>query len=237
MDALTNAKFLAGTQGRWLASQGQYFKAMNGTPGTPITGPTTTAFSTTAALFEVENSAPTGSNVFLYPDYVKLLIAGADTTTAASQFNYVGVIDPILRFSSGGFQPISPEAGPVNVLRMNNQSGLITMPQANWHFGAVVLNTAGANRLIMARGQAKTGQTTNLAVVGDEFYFSFSPGYDVGAGAAKTGTTATIYRQNLGVVCVPPQSSFALLTWFPNLTAAFTFELEAAWFELPSYPA
>jgi len=237
MDALTNAKFLAGTQGRWIASQGQYFKAMNGTPGSAITGPTTTSFSTTAALFEVENSAPANSNVFVYPDFVKLTIVGVDTTTAASTFNYCGVLDPILRFSSGGFQPISPETGPVNVLRMNNQGGAGTMPQANWHFGAIVLNTAGTNRLIMSRGVAKVGQTTALTVAGDQYYFSFSPAYDVGAGAALSGTLPAIYRQNLGVVCVPPQSSFALLTWYPNLTAAFTFELEAGWFEMPSYPA
>lgn len=223
------------TDGRFHAVTGTYFKAIYGSPGdgAGVTSSTTAAFSATSALFGWDNLAPSMGQLdtWVIPDYVKLTIIVADAETAAGALNYCGVTDTIKRFSSGGYQPISPELGPVNGVNMNGQaSGL--MPFAAPHLGAVSLVAGSANRLIHQRGVAKVGAATNLFVVGDQIYFSFGTSYDVGAGAQLTGTTAAIYRQNVGYVVIPPQGSYYLLSWVPNITTAFKFEFEMAWWEL-----
>lgn len=240
MDVALQTKLIDATQGKWSGGQATYFKTMNGTPGTGVSSSTQQTFSANQALFEVENHAasPTAFDqgtggtesetaTYLILDYVKLLVVASDTAGTAIQ--YVGTLDPLVfRFSSGGFQPISPEIGPVNVLNMNKVT-----PAGIWHFGAVTVTSPSANRLIMARGCVKANAAAPIAVPNDEYYLSFGLGADAGAGSAKGGTAATIYRQNLGIVVVPPASSFVLNAWYPSITGAFTFELEAAWWELP----
>lgn len=235
MDALTSQKYLAGTLGRWITTRGQYHKATWGTPGggSPPACAVNTTFSATSALYEVENPLPVGGgNVYVIPHYVKLLVTAADTL--GTDFHYSAVIDPKLRFSSGGFQPISPEFGPVNVLNMN-QPGL--MPAAAWHFGPLVLNAAGPNRLLMARGQVKHVGAAPLTSVGDTFLFTYAGGDMLPTGSiVGAATTPTRYREDLGFVCVPPQSSHALLAWFPGLTVGFAFEMECGWWEVLGDP-
>lgn len=235
MDVSIQTKLLGATDGKWGAGQGIYYKAMNGTPGTGIVGPTVTAFNVNSALVEVQNPTAlpsvdgSATSTYLVLDYIKLLVTAADV--AGTSIQYLGVLDPILRYSAGGTQPIPPEFGPVNVLNMNNAS---FMPQAAWHFGAVATTNASANRLIMARGCMKANAAAPIAVVNDEYYWSFGQAYDVGAGALKTGTTPSTYRQNCGPVVVPPQSSFVLHAWSPALTGAYSFEFECGWWELPT---
>jgi len=235
MDTLRSGQYLAGTLGRWLTVRGQYHKAVWGTPGggSPPACAVQTTFSTTSAIYEVENPLPLGGgNVYIIPHFVKLLVTAADST--ATDFHFSGVLDPKLRFSSGGFQPISPEFGPVNVLNMN-QPGV--MPAAAWHFGPVVLNAAGTNRLLMARGQIKHVAAAPLCSVGDEFLFTYTGGDGITSGSiVGAATTPARYRADLGFVCVPPQSSHALLAWFPAITAGFTFEMEAGWWEVMGDP-
>src|SRR5690349_25015195 len=120
MDSLTSQKFLAGTLGRRLASQGCYFKAINATIGTGIASSTTQAVSATSALFLIQNQAPTGSNVFVFPDYLKLLVSAADV--AGTSFQYYCSLDNKLRYASGGAQRVTHGAytfndGPSNPLR------------------------------------------------------------------------------------------------------------------------
>jgi len=118
MDALSEARMIARSQGRWGASQGSYFKAMNPTPGTGIIGPGgTQAFSATSALFVWRNTAPATSNVFVFPDYVKLLVTVVDTSATA--MHYLFALDTIPRFNSGGtsLMAAANANGPVNVLR------------------------------------------------------------------------------------------------------------------------
>jgi hypothetical protein len=224
---------------RWSSANGKYYKAMNGTPGTAISSGTNVAFSVNSALLDIENpnniypnntqnpsvnnqpSDPIGAgSIFIYPHYFRVNVAGAGTSTTSLEWAIT--IDPKSRFSSGGFQPISPEFGPENVLVMNSTG---FMPTANIHVGAVTTNAAGANRLLAGRGTMRTG----LPVVGDEYLWTFG---DVQATSGpKAGTTAQIIVENIGPVCIPPGSSFVLYTWYPAMATAFTFEFELAWWE------
>jgi hypothetical protein len=239
MDALTNTKFLAASLGRWGASQGWYYKAINATPGTGIVSATTTAFSATAALVEFQNTANTGSNVFSFPDYVKLIVSVADVESAAGSLNVVASIDNKLRFSSGGTQVVLPGTyannyGPVQAQRIGPANIVTNGPQTAIFAGALVLNAESGNVVRTARSVVKVGGATNFGVVGDEYILTFATGNDAGAGSAKTGTTAAIYRQNLGFASIAPQSSLALHFWCPNITTGVTVEVDVGWFEAPT---
>jgi hypothetical protein len=239
MDALTNAKFLQASVARWGASQGWYYKAINATPGTGIVSATTASFSALAALVEFQNTAPATSNVFVFPDYVKLIVSVADVESAAGSLNIVVALDNKLRYASGGTQIVTPGTyannyGPVNAQRTGAAVIVPNGPQTALFAGALVLNAESATVIRSARSVAKVGGATNFGVVGDEFLFTFGPSNDAGAGSAKTGTTAAIYRQNLGLQSIAPQSSLAMHFWCPNITTGVTVEVDAGWWEMPT---
>jgi len=229
-------------RGRWHVAGGKYYKAMTGSPGGGGHASTTnTTLSSTAALFEMENpnqiypfsaggspslianaaQDPLGQgSIFIYPHYFRATVVSPGTGTTSVEWWLV--IDPKLRFNSGGFQAISPEYGAENVLVMN-QAGFA--PTANVHVGAISLNVAGTNRLICGRGTLRQG----LPVVGDEWLWMFG---DTFAGSGnKAGTTAQLITENVGPICIPPQSSFAILAWYPGMATAFNIEFECAWWE------
>jgi len=242
MDALTALRYLEATRGRWGAAQGQYFKATTPTPGTGILLNPRTSFSDNAATLLVMNSAPANSNVYLIPDYIRLSVSVVDAISAGSEFDFVATLDPTLRYSSGGTQIVTPKTyasnnGPVNSLRAGPAPNIGPYgPQASVYMGSVTLAAASGNLIHSSRGVMKTGTTTAIAVVGDEYNFSFSTGVD-GAGSAKAGSAATAYRLNLGPHVIAPQSSLALIFWCVNLTTAPTCELDMGWWEVPAYPA
>jgi len=135
-------------RGRWHVAGGKYYKAMTGSPGGGGHASTTnTTLSSTAALFEMENpnqiypfsaggspslianaaQDPLGQgSIFIYPHYFRATVVSPGTGTTSVEWWLV--IDPKLRFNSGGFQAISPEYGAENVLVMN-QAGFA--PTAN----------------------------------------------------------------------------------------------------------
>lgn len=250
MDALTSARFLAGTQGRWLASQGQYYKAISPVIGTGQLGPAATAFSATSAFLLMQNTAPAGSNVFMFPDLVRLLTSVVDITSAAGTLQYAISIDQILRFASGGTQLVTPGTyannnGPTQTSRIGATplGGQATSakaygPQTAVFAGAVVAAAESANVVRVARGFVKQGAGTAVCVLGDEFVFAFSNSYDGGSSSTKVGTTAAIYRQSPGLVGgIGPQGSMILHLWETLETTPPTFEVDVGWWECPAYPA
>lgn len=237
MDALTSAKFLQATVSRWAAAQGYYYKAVNATPGTGIIGSTQQTFSATSGLFCMQNSAQVNSNVFLFPDYLKLLVSVVDTTATA--FQYLGVVDNTLRYSSGGTALVTVGTAAANNGPMNTRRRVTgSLPQAAITYGALTLAAEGSQVVRQSRGCVKAN-VAPFSQVNDEYYFAFGPSADAGAGAAKTAAASTpsVYRQNVGMVSIAPQGSFVFNAWFPAITVGFTAEVEVGWWEVPADPA
>lgn len=238
MDALTSAKFLQATVSRWAAAQGYYYKAVNATPSTGIIASSTQqTFVATKGLFCIQNTAPATSNVFLFLDYLKLLVTVADVASTSVQ--YLGVLDNTLRYSSGGTQLVTPGTAASNNGPTNTRRRLVgTIPQAAIFYGDLTFAAEGSQVVRCARGAIKAG-AANITQPNDELYFGFGPSADAGAGSSKTSaaTTPTIYRQNLGMVSIAPQGSFVLNLWQPAVTTGFTAEVEVGWWELPADPA
>lgn len=240
MDYLSAQLKVDATRARWWACQGSVFRAVNPTPGTGIViSSTQQAFSATSGMLCLQNTAPVNSNVFLFPDYLRLTATVADV--ASTSFQYVISSDGKLRYSSGGTQIVTPGTyannnGSINAARIIGANPYASVgPQGALFFGALTLNAESSTVVRGARGCIKSG----LTQVNDEFLWSFSPGEDVGAGQAKVAAAATptIYRQNVGPWAIAPQASMVFNTWCPAVTTGATFELEFAWFELPGWPA
>jgi hypothetical protein len=237
MDALTSSKFLSATLARWAAAQGYYYKAVNATPSTGIISSIQQTFSATSGLFCIQNSAPATSNVFLFPDYLKLLVSVVDTTATA--FQYLGVVDNTLRYSSGGTALNTVGTAAANNGPMNTRRRVVgTLPQASLTYGALTLAAEGSLVVRQSRGCVKAN-VAPFSQVNDEYYFAFGSSADAGAGSAKTAAASTpsVYRQNLGMVSIAPQGSFVLNAWFPAITVGFTAEVEVGWWEVPADPA
>jgi len=237
MDALTSAKFLQATVSRWAAAQGYYYKAVNATPSTGIISSTQQTFSATSGLFCMQNTAQVNSNVFLFPDYLKLLVSVVDTTATA--FQYLGAVDNTLRFSSGGTALTTVGTAASNNGSMNTRRRIAgSLPQAAITYGALVLAAEGSQVVRQSRGCVKANAAP-FSQVNDEYYFAFGPSADAGAGSAKTSAAATptVYRQNVGMVSIAPQGSFVFNAWFPAITVGFTAEVEVGWWEVPADPA
>jgi hypothetical protein len=240
MDALTNAKFLQASAARWGASQGWYYKAINGTPSTGIISAAQTTFSATSALLCMQNTAPTGSNVFTFPDYVRFLVSIVDASGAASAFQYVIAIDDQLWYASGGTQVVTPGTyasnnGPVQALRTGADQMPTYGPQTAIFVGALTLNAATTEVVRTGRGSLKQTAASPVAAVNDEYIFTFSPSSD-SSGSAKLGAVATpaIYRQNVGIHSIAPQTSLAMPFWFSGATTGVTVEVDIGWFEMPT---
>lgn len=239
MDFLSSSLRVDGTRARWFAAQGSTFRAVNPTPGTGIQiSSSQQTFSATKGFLCLQNTAPIGSNVFLFPDYIRLLATAADV--ASTSIQYLIASDNKLRYSSGGTQIVTPGTyannnGPLNALRAAGTPYASTGPQGALFFGDLTFAAEGSTVVRGARGCMKTG----LVQVNDELLWSFAPSEDVGAGSAKVAAAATptLFRQNVGAWPICPQGSMVFNTWCPAVTTGATFELEVGWFELAAYPA
>lgn len=243
MDFLSAQLKIDGTRARWYASQGSYFKATNATPGTGIVvSSTQQTFSATKGMLCLQNTAPANSNVFLFPDHIRLTVSVVDV--AATSFQYVIASDSILRYSSGGTQIVTPGTyasnnGPMNALRAGPAPNIKPFgPQGALFFGDLTYAAESGNVVRGARGCMKSNAAP-LTQVNDEFLWSFAPSEDVGAGQSKAGAASnpTIFRQNVGSFGIGPQCSMVFNTWAPAVTTGPTFELEVGWYELAAYPA
>jgi hypothetical protein len=244
MDSLTLAKFLGGTGGRWLASQGCYHKFVNAAPGTGIISDVQTGFVATKALIVMQNTAPANSNVFCIPEYLKFLVTVVDASGAGASFQYAFAEDSILRYASGGTQVVLPGTyannyGPTNALRIGPANIKSSGPQTAVFMGALTTAAESGNVVRVARGAIKQTAASPVAAVNDEYYFSFGLVADAGAGSTKLGAVATpaIYRQNVGIQPIAPQSSLVMHFWFAGAATGVTMEVEGAMYEVPAYPA
>lgn len=206
------------------------YRACWGTPGggSPPACAVQTTLSTSSAIASFDNPSAGGRLVIM--DYIRLLVKAADTGATAMYVS--GMLDGQQRFNSGGFQPISPEIGPICVTQMN-----VTMPALIPHFGPLGLTSGGANRLLTHPGiLIKNVAAAPLMVVDDELLFTFASGDESSSrtiGSTKRGVAnAAIYQENLGPIVIEPGCNYSLLAWFPGISAGFTFEPECAWWEV-----
>jgi len=222
---------LIGTRGKLLAGQYTYHKGSWGTPGggAPPASAVQTTFSTASAIASFDN--PAGSNRICIIDYIRMLVKTVDTSATAMYVS--GMLDQQNRFSSGGFQPIAPEIGPIAVSGMNGTSG--QMPVLVPHFGPIALVAGGANRLLSSPGiLVKKVAAAPVMVVEDELLFSFGFADDApGVGQSKLGgANPTLWRTHMGLILIEPGCNYSLLAWYPAVTVGFNFEPEVAWWEL-----
>lgn len=186
-----------------------YFVATNPTPGTAIQSDLITAFSATGAGdLVVTNTAPLGSGINIYLDYVKKMMTGTAPTGTTVQ-RYAGYIEPVL--ASG-----VPSAGSVAITPVNINGG-----SAQTFPGSVYLPTGGAAMTIPAasttRRLACNGSIpTSLGITGDEYILQFGS-VDATSTAIATAVRATAAARlatTVAPVVIGPQQAFILDFWW-----------------------
>lgn len=204
---------------------GQYFTAINPTPGTGLAGhaaPTT--FDATKPFLLVYNSS---ADQVIYPMFLRLSLTAASVGNTVQRFTQV--IDPgavsagtinTSRFSSGGTAIV-----PANT-NMRSQAG----SAAKVYAGAVVATAANAG----ARTIANTTFRTVLGVVGDVYQLSWAcPMMGDPASLITSGTAISNVAFGYGPVAIGPGQSFLVHQWAASQSAAPSFEVEFGYIELP----
>lgn len=159
------------------AGSGCYFVATNATPGTGVAGiAAADGLDNTEAYFYLRNtSESTGTNKYIYLDYVKLITTAAGTN--GTNLIYASKIDTgSTRFSSGG-----SAVTPVNC---NMDSD--TTFEGTLRAGAVVLSAATGSVRLLSHGTLRSA----ITVVGDSYLFDFGGGARAGRAALQTSGTA-----------------------------------------------
>lgn len=237
---------------RWAAKRGMYFKATNGTPGTAITGTNQASFSVNSGLFLFQNNqaakgiagrpqeATSPPEVYVIPHYVMVSIVAADTTSAAGIANFLGVLDTIPRFNAGGTQLIIPEFGAANALLNSPSPGdtsstPMVVPVTRLQVGAVGTTNAGTFRSLADRQTVRVGSAAGACFVpGDKILFTFGDDLIDQTNGPMGGANAGIFTVPCGPIVLPPQCSYVGHFWVTNQTAAFTFEIQVGWLEIPA---
>ena len=194
------------------ADEGNYYHVTNALPSTPITDAVRTTYSSTSALFYINNTdAANGSRIYM--DFLRLLVNVVPAS--ATSFQYVVTIDNIVRYASGGTQLTTISNSSMD----SAHTSLATV-----YFGAITLAAASSNVRQMSRGILR-GQ---IPVANDVLVLDFVMPPHASTGAA----TAGIIVDSPGPAIIGGGHSLMVHTWYPgNLTTAAQFEVEAGFWQ------
>jgi hypothetical protein len=244
MDVFNTQKYASLTNGNYAGVEGSYMKATNQVWGTGVLSSTQTTYSATSAILVLQNTL-TGlykgagkvatvlgeGSTFVVPDFFRMTIVTADA--GMTSFQWAVAEDSILRYSSGGQQPVAPALACNNVLASGNPG---YAPKGNVFVGNLVCAAESTNVIHVGRGSNKTVTTAPLFLAGDECMFAFgnmASAVQGTKGGGTSGTNPANYRSSVAACGAPPQGSIVLHAWFPGATTGVTFEYEVGWWEIP----
>ena len=194
-----------------MADEGSYYVTNNAqTAIVPTYG---TALVATSPFILVQNQNSNSQRFNL--DYVNLtaIVAGACTTTAGYTA-ITAVIDPILRYTSGGTN-LTPNITTVNSATPGSASAGLSI-----YCGAIVATAAsGAAKTIIGQRNIRPNvSTTVINVVGDNHMLNFG-GVEAGNSGTVTIANANFIATPLPPIILAPSSSLLLYLYYPVMSA------------------
>ncbi len=207
MDTLNILKQLEASNGGYISMEGSYFKGINPTIGTGINSPTATTFSATSCMLSIQN--PLG----IWPGSASYHQRPATPLGEGSTFM---VLDYFKFLITAADTTATSWQWAITVDTTNRYSSGGTTPSqfcTNPLVSSIPSYAPKASIIVFSfgRGDSLTGFTK---------------------GGGTSGTNPALYRQHAGVVCVPPGCTFMMHSWFPAISAAFSFEFELGWEEI-----
>lgn len=207
-----------------LADEGSYFTAQNPTIGTGVAlDAAKTAFADTNGLFVLRNSAPAGSGIRVYLDYLKLILTAATTAIASVDFLFKG--DSIVRSPSTAANGTAMT--PVNV-NMDDATSAVLAP-IGFNNNVMTLPAASGSARVLGRAHAATG----LGFAGDSIIVQFG----ASERSSTMGLTAVRAVGACQTVCdappivIGPQQTVVIHRWSLTEAAAVSYEFELGWWE------
>lgn len=208
-----------------LAEEGSYYTVTNPTPGTGVAHALTTAFSSTAALFSLFNSAPIGGpNVYL--DYLRLIETATAPATSLSQDFLIQLDQALSR---------APTAGNVALTAVNMNLGSANKGFANWQaFNAAAL-TVPAQATATTKNASRIHIATGQVILGDENVILFGgvdkPGHGGGSTAVRAADTGRRVTNAPPIMCAP-QTWLTIFRWgVGEATNVPSYEYEIGYWE------
>ena len=208
-----------------LSEEGSYFTIINPTPGTGVAHALTTAFSSTAALFSLFNSAPIGGpNVYL--DYLRLIETGTAPATSLQQ-DFVIQLDQALNRA--------PTANNVALTAVNLNLGSGNKGFASWQaFNAGSL-TVPAQATASTKNASRIHIATGQVILGDCNVIQFGSVDTVPGQGGATAVRATDLARRVThappVMCAP-QTWLTIFRWgIGEATNVPTYEYEIGYWE------
>jgi hypothetical protein len=204
------------------ALEGFYYVANNAQ--TALAGPAVASFTATSPILIVENNnavpqplppnnvqqpaALTMAPVNIIPDYFALTATTAGSATSGlTHIDFAVVLDPTLRYSSGGTA--------LTIANMNSYS--LSGSNALIYAGTPTASAASAKAVnaIGHRSLCPTASGTAVRVIGDQFVMDF--------GSLEGGIAGSIVAANslmtsipLPALVIPPQCSMLVYIWYPG---------------------
>lgn len=214
------------TSRQMLATAGQFFTAVNATPGTGIAlNAQIQAFSATNGFFVGQNTSATKSVVL---DSINLILTAA--TTAVVSTDFIVALDTVTR------TPTTASTGTALVAK-NVNGGSDESAAMSWQAynatGAMTIPSPGASVRYVARGHVPTG----LHVVGDLIALkfggdNFTGGIGAGVAAARTSSASPgTFNCVTNPVIIGPGQWCVVHRWSLTEAGAPTFEYEINWSE------
>ena len=207
-----------------LSEEGSYFTITNPTIGTGVAHALTTAFSSTAALFSLFNSAPIGGpNIYL--DYLRLIETATAPATSLSQ-DFVVQLDQSLSRA--------PTANNAALTQVNMNLGSPNKGFAKWQAfsaGSLTVPASNTTTLTASRIHLATGQVIQY----DENVIQFG-GVDMipgqgGNTAVRSADTARKVTHAPPVMCAP-QTWLTIFRWgIGEATNTPSYEYELGYWE------
>ncbi len=199
------------------ADEGSFFVASRVTTAMTASVDSQAKSQVTPALV-IQNQQPLNSGYNMYLRYIKLV--GTTIPTAASDWQYTAVLDPLSTKLTTAASVITP----VNV---NSNSGVLSAAYIS--FGAnTVVTTSAAGRIVAAGYIAG-----NIPVAKDEYLFDFG---QPGGSVDSVGTHTLLSRVSIPMapVIIAPQWFFTLGLWGTSYTTAASYSIEMGFVERPA---
>lgn len=208
-----------------LSEEGAYFTVINPTPGTGVAHALTTAFSSTAALFSLFNSAPVGgANIYL--DYLRLIETATAPATSLQQ-DFLIQLDQALNRA--------PTANNVALTPVNLNLGSANKGFANWQAFNAGAMTVPAQATATTKNASRIHLATGQVILGDENVIQFG-GVDTlpgqGGGAAVRAVDLGRRVTHAPPIMCAPQTWLTIFRWgIGEATNVPSYEYEIGYWE------
>jgi hypothetical protein len=206
--------------------EGTKYVVTNPTPGTGLaTIAALVAYDQTKAFLTLRNTDVLAGGKSIVPDYLKLINTAAGTAGASTHLTVtLDTDEPNTKWTSGG-SILAGVGGAPGARAVSGREGGVGIAEV--HAGALVSVAGPASRIV-----SNSIFRTVIPVVGDEYVLVFGVDEKDISNPTLNGAVPGKFLEFAPEVEIPPHWVMACHLWLPSQSAASSWEVELAYWEL-----